>query len=56
MDETRKKSSRKLLWIAVDVIAVLLIGLAILLAVRYYIGDHSDLAYLENNIKAKSNF
>lgn len=52
-DETRKKPSRKRLWIAVDIIAVLLIGLAILLAVRYYTSDRSDLAYLEDNIKAK---
>ena len=46
-DETRKKPSRKRLWIAVDIIAVLLIGLAILLAVRYYTSDRSDLAYLK---------
>ena len=52
-DETRKTPSRKRLWIAVDIIAVLLIGLAILLAVRYYTSDRSDLAYLEDNIKAK---
>lgn len=52
-DESKKKFFRKL-WILVDALAVLLLGLAMVLAVRYYHnnGENSDV-YLEADIKAK---